>query len=316
MSGAKHQRLRYYTSLEEAMLVRVWRAHMHDIASYTDNLPIFREIADGLQKHGIRLNKQEVRRRINSYRNKYLNERSRVESNPEYKSEWRLYSLVHSLFQPTYPSADINEAHKVLEAAATRARRELPALPPMIVTTTIQPQFKRDPDGCAFLDVMPGIPPTVVKTETYNGPYNMVKTETKPTEAELSNAATLYALPRTSEDILRRAPLAPANYQLPDLPLTAKVNGLPDADRLLKRKRGRRSILPRNGQITMAQVEQLRKENQMLQEQNDAYLLELEQKEKQFVALEEAFQAYKRHQESMLAHIMHLGVKKEPYPDH
>lgn len=60
------------------MLVRLWRQHLHEIPSYTDNLPIFREIADGLQKHGIRLNKQEVRRRINSYRNKYLYVSSRI----------------------------------------------------------------------------------------------------------------------------------------------------------------------------------------------------------------------------------------------
>jgi len=72
MSGQKHLRLRYYTSLEEAMLLRLWREHLHAIPSYTDNLPIFREIAHGLQQNGVRLNKQEARRRINSYRNKYL----------------------------------------------------------------------------------------------------------------------------------------------------------------------------------------------------------------------------------------------------
>jgi len=72
MSGQKHLRLRYYTSLEEALVVKLWREHLPDIPSYTDNLPIFREIAFGLQQHGIRLNKQEVRRRINSYRNRYL----------------------------------------------------------------------------------------------------------------------------------------------------------------------------------------------------------------------------------------------------
>ncbi|KAH8281799.1 hypothetical protein KR054_003010 [Drosophila jambulina] len=314
MSGAKHLRLRYYTSLEEAMLVRVWREHMHEISSYTENLPIFREIADGLQKHGIRLNKQEVRRRINSYRNKYLNERSRIESNPQYKSEWRLYALVHSLFQPTNPSADINEAHNVLEAAAARARADLPALPPMVVTTATQLKFERDPDGSAFLDAMPCyISPPVVKTELSSEPFNLVKTETKPTQAELTSAAALYSVPRTTEDTLRRAPLAPANYQLPDLPLTAKINGLPDADRLLaKRRRGRRSILPRNGQITMAQVEQLRKENQMLQEQNEASLLELEQKQKHFLALQQTIQGYLEHQENMLSQIMRQALKHEP----
>ncbi|KAH8391601.1 hypothetical protein KR200_005544 [Drosophila serrata] len=308
MSGVKHQRLRYYTSLEEAMLVRVWREHL-PIPSYTDNLPIFREIADALQKNGIRLNKQEVRRRINNYRNKYLNERSRIEGNPQYKSEWRLYALVHSIFQPTHPTADVHEAHTVLEAAATRARADLPALPPMIVNNTSQLKFERDPDGCAFLDAVPCyIPPTVVKNEPYNEPYNLVKTETKPTGAELTNAVTLYPLPRTVEDLLRRSPLAPANHQLPDMPLTAKINGLPDA----KKRRGRRSILPRHGQVTMAQVEQLRKENQMLQEENEANLLELEQKEKHFLALQQSFQTYLDHQVIILSQIMRPGIKQEP----
>ncbi|KAH8265051.1 hypothetical protein KR038_010858, partial [Drosophila bunnanda] len=274
-----------------------------------------RDIADRLQKHGIRLNKQEVRRRINSYRNKYLNERSRMESNPQYKSEWRLYALVDSLFQPTRPSADIHEAHTVVEAAAARARADLPALPPMTVNTASQLKFERDPDGSAFLDPVPCyVPPVpVVKTEPYSELNDMVKAETKPTEAELSNAVTLYPLPRTVEDLLRRSPLAPANHQLPDLPLTAKINGLPEADRLLaKKRRGRRSILPRHGQVTMAQVEQLRKENQMLQENNEASLLELEQKEKHFLAMQQSFQIYLNHQAFILAQIMRPGIKQEP----
>lgn len=70
--GPKHMRLRYYTSYEESMIVKLWREHLHEITSYTENLVIFREIAFGLQQHRIRLNKQEVRRRISSYRNKYL----------------------------------------------------------------------------------------------------------------------------------------------------------------------------------------------------------------------------------------------------
>lgn len=68
----KHTRLRYYTSYEEATIVKLWREHFHQITSYTENLPIFRDISFGLQQHRIRLNKQEVRRRISSYRNKYL----------------------------------------------------------------------------------------------------------------------------------------------------------------------------------------------------------------------------------------------------
>jgi len=69
--GPKHMRLRYYSSYEEATLVKLWRENLHQITSYTENLQVFREISFGLQNHGIRLNKQEVRRRISSYRNKY-----------------------------------------------------------------------------------------------------------------------------------------------------------------------------------------------------------------------------------------------------
>ncbi|KAH8233916.1 hypothetical protein KR032_003875 [Drosophila birchii] len=318
MSVAKHQRLRFYTSVEEAILMRVWRKHLHDISSYTDNLPVFREIADELQKHGVRLNKQEVRRRLNSYRNKYLNECSHMERTPGYKSEWRLFALVHMLFHPKNPSADNDEAQKVLEAAAARARAELPALPPMLVTTNSHLKFERDPDGCAFLDAKPcHIPPPEGNTKPSNEPYNSVKSEAKPTESELSNGVSHCPLPRATEDILRRPPLAPANHQLPDanMPLTAKINGLPNADRMqAKRRRGRRSILPRNGQITMAQVEQLRKENQMLQEQNEANLLELKQKEKHFLSLQETFQTFLSHQQVILGHMLRENIKLEPCP--
>ncbi|EDV57905.2 uncharacterized protein Dere_GG24281 [Drosophila erecta] len=164
MSGQKHLRLRYYTSLEEAMLVRLWREHLHDIPSYTDNLPIFREIAYGLQQHGVRLNKQEARRRINSYRNKYLNERSRAEGNADFLTDWRLYPLIDCLFRPARPSADVFHARNVLEAAAARARSELPALPPLPLTCSAQLKFERDPDGSAFLDPQPLVH-AVVKTE-------------------------------------------------------------------------------------------------------------------------------------------------------
>lgn len=68
----KHTRLRYYTSYEEATIVKLWHEHFSEISSYSENLQIFRDIAFGLQHHRIRLNKQEVRRRISSYRNKYL----------------------------------------------------------------------------------------------------------------------------------------------------------------------------------------------------------------------------------------------------
>lgn len=185
----------------------------------------------------------------------------------------------------------------------------------MILTTSNQLKFERDPDGSAFLDAAVPFVPPLVKTEPSNEPYNLVKTETKPTDAELTNAVALYSYPSPAEDPIRRTPLAPANHQLPELPPGVKVNGQQEAERSAsKRKRGRRSILPRIGQITMAQVEQLRMENQILQEQNDAYLLELEQKEKQFLAMEQTFLAYLDRQDNMLAEIVRRGIKSEPHP--
>ncbi|XP_017062969.1 uncharacterized protein LOC108102471 [Drosophila eugracilis] len=315
MSGQKHLRLRYYTSLEEAMLVRLWRKHLHDIPSYTDNLPIFREIANGLQQHGIRLNKQEARRRINSYRNKYLNERNRAQSNPDFLSDWRLYSLIDSLFHPAKAPANLFHAHNVLEEAATRARAELPALPPLFLPTSALVKFERDPDGSAFLDSQ-SIAVPVLKAESCQDAYrHQVKTEPKPTEAQLPYARAHYPPESHAENAVRRAPLMPANHQLleaEDTPCTGLANGQPETDRSAsKRRRGRRSILPRTGQITMALVEGLRKDNKILEEQNDAYLLELEQKEKQFLAMEQNFLTYLKRQEALLAQMQKKCIKLE-----
>ncbi|XP_041565507.1 uncharacterized protein LOC121467613 [Drosophila elegans] len=133
MNDQKHRKLRYYTSWEEAFLVQLWREHLHDISAYTENLPIFRKIAQVVRQHGIQLNPQEVRRRINSYRKKYLNERKRFESNPEYQSDWRLYALIDSLFRPD---------HHVVEETGSRLRHMASA--PV--------RFERDPYGSAFLE--------------------------------------------------------------------------------------------------------------------------------------------------------------------
>ncbi|XP_016972019.1 uncharacterized protein LOC108039501 [Drosophila rhopaloa] len=306
MSGQKHLRLRYYTSLEEALLVRLWREHLHDIPSYTENLPIFREIAHGLQQHGIRLNKQEVRRRINSYRNKYLNERKRAESDAGYLPDWRLYALIDSLFHPARPPTDLCHALNVLEETASRARADLPALPPLRLTSSAQVKFERDPDGSAFLEAQPLVL-SMVKAEPEQVAYRQVKTEHKPTEAELAHYVA---------DI-RRTPLTPANHQLPVAEDANHVNGQPETNvfSAAKRRRGRRSILPRTGQITMAIVEGLRKENKMLEEQNDACLLALEHKEKQFLAMEQNFLMYLDRQEALLTHMQQRGIKQEPNRD-
>lgn len=196
-----------------------------------------------------------------------------------------------------------------MEAAAARARNDLPALPPLLYTSTAQVKFERQPDGCAFLEPLNFTP--ILKTEPPNVPCDLVKTEAKPTELELASAVSGYP-PPSFESTIRRAPLAPANHQLsaaaveiPATPVTA--NGLTEA---AKRRRGRRSIMPRTGQITMAMIEVLRKENQSLEEDNNTNRLLLEQKEKQFLMIQQSVMAYLEHQEVMLSQLLPRNIKK------
>ncbi|XP_017098849.2 uncharacterized protein [Drosophila bipectinata] len=306
MIGHKHLRLRYYTSLEEAVLVRLWREHLHEISSYSENLAIFRDISFGLQRVGIRLNKQEVRRRLNSYRNKYLSERSRLDSNPEYKSDWRLYPLIDSLLNPSRPTTIECNPRNVIEAAAAKARADLPALPPIQYPQGAPIKFERNPDGCAFLEPSELTP--VLKTEPPSVPCDFIKTEEKPTELELATAVAGYATP-AFDSTNRRAPLAPANHQLAvavEVQTAATVNGLGEAS---KKKRGRRSIMPRTGQITMAMIEGLRKENESLEADIDTSRRLLEQKEKQFVVIQQSVLAYLDHQEAMLSQLLRHNIK-------
>ncbi|KAH8269281.1 hypothetical protein KR018_001005 [Drosophila ironensis] len=287
MNGPKHVRLRYYTSLEEALLLRLWREHLPNIPSYSENLPIFRDISHGIQRHGIRLNKQEVRRRINSYRNKYLSERARVEGNPEYRPEWRLYPLIDCLLAPSSAPVDPHLAQSTVEAAASRERVKHPELPSLLRISTVQLKFERDAEGCAFLEDVPA-------TDTA-----AVKVEAKPTTGELDAFASPV-----------RAPLAPANHQL--LPATEELPGTPlnGQAEAAKRRRGRRGILPRAGQVTRAMVEALKEQNELLRQQNATSLLALEQKELQMLAMERNFMAFLHRQEAMLTQLAQDRIKE------
>lgn len=238
----------------------------------------------------------------------HRSERSRADSNPEYESDWRLYPLVDNLFNPRRPSTVECNSRNVVEAAAARARHDLPALPPLLYTSSAQVKFERNPDGCAFLEPLDFTP--LLKTEPPNVPCDLVKTEAKPTDLELATAVSGYP-PPAFESTIRRAPLAPANHQLaapvevPATPITA--NGLTEA---AKKRRGRRSIMPRTGQITMAMIEVLRKENQSLEEDNKMNQLLLEQKEKQFMVIQQSVMAYLKHQEIILSQLLPHNVKK------
>ncbi|XP_026845006.1 uncharacterized protein LOC113565846 [Drosophila persimilis] len=308
MSGGKHMRLRYYTSMEEVTMVRVWREFLDLIPSYSENLPIFRDISHSMQQCGIRLNKQEVRRRINSYRNKYLTERSRVEGDPEYTPEWRLYQIVDCLFNPERPSVDIHLVQNVLESAAMQVRSEHPDLPniPSSMSRAPYVKFNRDPDGCAFLEGPSPTPPQQTQNfpEMLHFSQNPVKTEPKPLEADEADSPT-YA-----ESAIRRTPLMPANYQL-QLPVEERMemgaNG--QMEYVGKKKRGRRSILPRVGQISLAQLEALRMQNGELERQNENSQMELEFKERQYNELEQTLDLWMHQQEMFLLHFERLGFK-------
>ncbi|SPP86048.1 uncharacterized protein LOC117587668 [Drosophila guanche] len=300
MSG-KHSRLRYYSSMEEATMVRVWREYVGQIPCYSENLPIFSDISHSMQQCGIRLNKQEVRRRINHYRNKYLAERSRVESNPEHVLEWRLYPIIDCLFHPERPTEDIQLAQNVLESAAVRVRSEQPDLPniPSSMSRPPHVKFERDPDGCAFLEAPPG-PPAQTSYLAEQLQQSPVKTEPKPLEADEAE----------SPSAMRRTPLTPVNFQQPmEERMDLSVNG--QIESTAKRRRARRSILPRSGQISVAQLEALRLQNGELERQNEHSQVELQFKERQYNEMEQTIDVLMHQQEVFLLHFDRLGFKSE-----
>ncbi|XP_034100322.1 uncharacterized protein LOC117565366 [Drosophila albomicans] len=279
--GPKHMRLRYYTSYEEASVLKLWREHLNEITSYTENLQIFREIAFGLQQHRIRLNKQEVRRRISSYRNKYLIERSRLESDPEYKSHWRLYPLISSLFPSTTQESIILPEYSALGAIEAKVRSELPSLPRFQRHDCKTMKFEQDVDGCPFM-VGQFIKPEMLPQSTPSKLFS-IKTEEK-----------------TCDEIedMRSSPEK-------RIPFVSTFEYAGSARRIR-----RRSIMPRTGQITMAQIQMLRQENDLLVEQRDAHLADLQLKERQYQNLEQTFDFWLHQQETWMIFLDDRDLQK------
>ncbi|EDW02853.1 uncharacterized protein LOC6561751 [Drosophila grimshawi] len=302
--GPKHMRLRYYTSYEEATIVKVWREHLHEITSYTENLSIFREIAFGLQQHRIRLNKQEVRRRISSYRNKYLLERSRLESDPQYKSEWRLFPLIDCLFQTggtaaTPPNVAQTELKRI-EQLEANVRQELTNLPRFSRHDCKTIKFKQDPNGCPFLDVQQQ------EQQPLSFHYAHIKTEVKQ---------ELDIIPTLPEE--KRFPLMSANRikQEPHLlPMSASEQSpstsLDSNPACYSRRTRRRMIMPRSGSITLAQIEQLQKENELLKEQRDMDLADLKLMEREYQLLEQKLDSCLHRNEVLLNYMDTYLVKR------
>lgn len=237
--------------------------------------------------------------------------------NANFAKDWRLYALIDCLFCPAWPSSALFHFRNVLETIRATARVDLPALPPLLYTSPAQLKFERDSEGCTFLDAQPLVP-AVVKTEPLPDEHHqLVNIEYKPTVTQLENAASHYLERATAESVIQRSPLTPANHILPeaeDAPYGGHTNGgQTDAERSAsKRRRGRRSILPHSGKITMAIVEALRKENSLLEQQNDACLQSLVRKEKQFLDMKQNFLAYMERQEAVLALIKQTTIKLEP----
>ncbi|ALC39728.1 CG14005 [Drosophila busckii] len=278
------QRLRYYTSYEEITLVKLWREHLPNITSYIENLMVYRDISYAMQQQRIKLNKQEVRRRINSYHNKYILERGRIEADPQYKSTWRLFNLVDSMFQPQSTAA-LSE-NKTMEAVETKVRKELPSLTPFSRHDCKSYSLDQDPDDCAFLDSQ-RLP-------------NEIKSETVWVKAEFKSEMEI--------DAHIRAPLAPANRTLTSASPTLFL----EFPSMRRHRRQQRSIMPRTGQITMAQIERLREENEVLAKRVEAEKAMLEIKERESLHYEQLFDCWLHQQEQWSMFLDKRGIVSNP----
>ncbi|XP_068151184.1 uncharacterized protein [Drosophila tropicalis] len=296
---AKHLRLRYYTSYEEAILVSLWREKVSEITSYKENLPIFREISFGLQQYGIKLNKQEVRRRLNSYKNKFIIENGRILADKEYISDWRLYPLVECVLNPTEPRPDVYHQKRVLAQAETKIRQEIPDLRPYVLAPMNHLRFNHDPDGCAFIERENDVDLSAKPEPIYSYP-SAHGTQFKTVE---------HMDDEHDEWPARRPPLALANRSLETnaTELEASPFTVPNHASIARRGR-RRSIMPRTGLITLAQIERLRKENDVLEEQNDCYLADLKMRELQLKVLEQNFKIWIQGQETVLQNLQKTPV--------
>lgn len=182
-------------------------------------------------------------------------------------------------------------------------RNELPSLPRFNRHDCKTMKYDQNKDRCPFLEAdlkgfkvkcepltpqplsLPQVP-MLVKSEIIS--YD---------EMEPINQMTMSTPPE------KRSPLTPANRILEannlDYAMTASS---------VRRPR-RRSIMPRTGQITIAQIEQLRRENDLLAEQRDAHLAELEMKEREYLHLEQTFDFWIHQQETCMAYLDKRGIK-------
>ncbi|XP_030377684.1 uncharacterized protein LOC115626448 isoform X2 [Scaptodrosophila lebanonensis] len=263
----RNTRLRYYTSFEEMYLVELWRHHVHEIPGYDETFPIFRTIANGMCERNSKLNKQEVKRRIRTYKNKFENERRRMQNDPTYKTSWRLYPLINCILELPSPPPDVLHEQKTLESIERMISAEVSDLPSFYPNQSFKTvNATRDPDGCPFLEVEQQ--PVTVKSEQAEPLNTQIKME--PNEASaVDDFSNSQQNGEWDADDHTRKPLTPANRTLPST-ITYSTG---------RRGSRRRSFFPRPGAITMAQILNLRMENQLMAEQRDAQLKELRLKQ-------------------------------------
>ncbi|XP_039952522.1 uncharacterized protein LOC120769543 [Bactrocera tryoni] len=122
----KHLRSRYWNSWEEMRLVELWRLHSNEVTTLKTNIPIFRTISEGMREYGFFVNAQEVRRKINSFKNKYIAERRRLEIEENDKqSHWRLYPLIHCLLAPRQKNQLLTHQQLIIERLFAKIPLEL-----------------------------------------------------------------------------------------------------------------------------------------------------------------------------------------------
>uniref|UniRef100_A0A034WEY2 Myb/SANT-like DNA-binding domain-containing protein n=1 Tax=Bactrocera dorsalis TaxID=27457 RepID=A0A034WEY2_BACDO len=122
----KHLRSRYWNSWEEMRLVELWRLHSNEVTTLKTNIPIFRTISEGMREYGFFVNAQEVRRKINSFKNRYIAERRRLEMEEKDKeSHWRLYPLIHCLLAPRQKNQLLTHQQLIIERLFAKIPLEL-----------------------------------------------------------------------------------------------------------------------------------------------------------------------------------------------
>lgn len=215
-----------------------------------------------------------------------------------------MYQLIDCLFQPTASVGAaplVTTERKFIEDLEEKIRREVPSLPRFNRHDCRTMKFEMDPNGCPFYEDQATT--AQVKAELpqmLDSARQQIKTELK--------AETEHLQPAQSMPMEKRSPLMPANRTLePQLqPQQSPVleSGQPSVRRLR-----RRSIMPRTGQITLAQIERLRKENDILAEQRDAHLADLALKERQYQQLEQAFDFWLHQQETWMEYLDTRGIK-------